>query len=82
MKRKRNKPHTKILPYREPESEKIYLLIKGGDDVITQRLSADSDTAAIDTNNHHLRKFASEGLRTLVMAYREISEEAFLEFKV
>ena len=57
-------------------------MVKGGDDVITQRLHPDVDPARVETNNHHLRKFASEGLRTLVMAFREINEDDFLDFKV
>lgn len=66
---------------REPESEKIFLFIKGGDDVITQRLRKDTDPAVIATNNSQLKQFASEGLRTLVLAYREINEDDYFEFK-
>lgn len=52
-------------------SGKVYLLIKGADNVIIERLSPGQD-ALVRTTEDHLAEFASEGLRTLTLAYKII----------
>ena len=50
---------------------KIFLLAKGADNVIIERLSAGQDDF-IKTTEDHLAEFASEGLRTLTLAYKVV----------
>jgi len=55
----------------EEVSDTILLLCKGADDVIFERLSEDStDAERLKATDTHVKEFAQEGLRTLVMAYR------------
>ncbi|KAI8907072.1 phospholipid-translocating P-type ATPase [Powellomyces hirtus] len=51
------------------EPHTVYLFTKGADSVLYPRL-ADGQQALQDTTFQHLEKFANEGLRTLVLAYR------------
>ncbi len=50
---------------------KVYLLSKGADNVIIERLSPGQDDF-IKTTEEHLSEFASEGLRTLTLAYKVV----------
>ena len=50
---------------------RIAIFCKGADNVIIERLSAGQD-AAVKTTEDHLSEFASEGLRTLTLAYKVI----------
>jgi phospholipid-transporting ATPase len=63
---------------------KYYLFIKGADNVILERLKQDSDDSleAMKLNNSikHLERFASEGLRTLCFACRELEAETAVEW--
>ncbi|KAI8968964.1 hypothetical protein BDF20DRAFT_827472 [Mycotypha africana] len=68
------------------DSSKIVLLCKGADSVIYERLCSDfgdqielqkQQTQLKDTTSEHLEKFANEGLRTLCLAYRFISEKDY-----
>ncbi|MFI7962334.1 hypothetical protein ACFMJB_25640, partial [Acinetobacter baumannii] len=56
--------------------DKIVLLTKGADNVIFERASSFLGTTrqALDA---HLSVFAADGLRTLVLARKEIDEEEF-----
>jgi phospholipid-transporting ATPase len=56
---------------------KIKLYCKGADTVILERLS--EDNPFVEQTLQHLEEYATEGLRTLCIAMREISEE---EYKV
>ncbi|CAG8604638.1 2225_t:CDS:10 [Paraglomus occultum] len=56
---------------------KIKLYCKGADTVILERLS--EDNPFVEQTLQHLEDYATEGLRTLCIAMREISEE---EYKV
>ena len=57
---------------------KIKLYCKGADNVILQRaLKKDNMFDYTDITIEHLESFAKEGFRTLVLAYREISEEEY-----
>ncbi|KAH9900868.1 phospholipid-translocating P-type ATPase [Cubamyces lactineus] len=60
-------------------SGKVYLLIKGADNVIIERLSPGQD-ALVRTTEDHLAEFASEGLRTLTLAYKIIPEDEYEEW--
>ncbi|KAJ3043255.1 hypothetical protein HDV00_005575 [Rhizophlyctis rosea] len=60
--------------------QKIVLYCKGADSVIYSRLRAGQETLKSVTAAH-LEYFAEEGLRTLCIAERELSEEEYGEFK-
>lgn len=57
---------------------KIRIYCKGADTVILERLHPDNPT--VDATLQHLEEYASEGLRTLCLAMREISEEEFQQW--
>ncbi|KAI9257346.1 hypothetical protein BDA99DRAFT_441217 [Phascolomyces articulosus] len=59
---------------REPNG-KVKLYCKGADSVILERLG--KNNTFVDATLHHLEEFASEGLRTLCYAMREIPEEEY-----
>lgn len=68
------------------DSDKILLLCKGADSIIYERLCSEfGDQTALkeqqdalkDTTSSHLEDYANEGLRTLCLAYRFISEEEY-----
>ncbi|KAJ3402326.1 hypothetical protein HDU80_005192 [Chytriomyces hyalinus] len=63
---------------RTPEG-KIKLYIKGADTVIFERLAAEGNSY-VDATNIHLEEYASEGLRTLCIAYRDVPEEEYAEW--
>ncbi|KAJ3105015.1 hypothetical protein HDU97_008623 [Phlyctochytrium planicorne] len=58
---------------------KIKLYIKGADTVIFERLAKDNNPY-LDITCVHLEEYANEGLRTLCIAYRDISEEEYAEW--
>ncbi|KAA1103653.1 hypothetical protein PGTUg99_004464 [Puccinia graminis f. sp. tritici] len=60
---------------------KIRLLCKGADSIIMSRLKPDQDEDLKRRVNTDLESFASDGLRTLLIASREVSEEEYLEFQ-
>ncbi|KAH9848849.1 phospholipid-translocating P-type ATPase [Lenzites betulinus] len=55
---------------------KVYLLSKGADNVIIERLHPGQE-AAVRTTEDHLAEFASEGLRTLTLAYKVVPEDEY-----
>ena len=61
---------------RERESGKIYVFVKGAESQIMSRLSPDSlhDPLASKAHNEVYR-FGSQGLRTLMFAMREMTDE-------
>ena len=59
---------------RTPEN-KIFLLAKGADSVIEERITHNKEL--LDVTGDHLIQFAKHGLRTLMVAYRELSEEDY-----
>ncbi|CDZ97705.1 phospholipid-translocating p-type atpase [Phaffia rhodozyma] len=61
------------------DSGKLFLLIKGADNVIFDRLAPGNDRLK-DKTSQDLEYFASEGLRTLCLGYRAISEVEFAEW--
>jgi phospholipid-translocating ATPase len=56
---------------------RIMLICKGADSVIYQRLRADHDVTLKEQTAKNLEDFANAGLRTLCVAYKYISEEAY-----
>lgn len=62
---------------RTPE-RKVLLLTKGADAVIFPRLDrVRCDPHVVDITNQHLERYATEGLRTLVIAQKEIVADEF-----
>ncbi|KAF9261251.1 phospholipid-translocating P-type ATPase [Marasmius fiardii PR-910] len=55
---------------------RVFLLCKGADNVIFERLKPGSDDLKEETERH-LSDFANEGLRTLTLAYKVIPEEEY-----
>ncbi|QRV87362.1 phospholipid-translocating P-type ATPase [Ceratobasidium sp. AG-Ba] len=65
-----------ILRKMDPEDPRIFLMCKGADNVIFERLKAGNDSLRNKTGED-LDYFASEGLRTLCLAYKNISLEEY-----
>ncbi|KAL8927553.1 MAG: hypothetical protein Q9208_002358 [Pyrenodesmia sp. 3 TL-2023] len=63
--------------YRCPDG-KVRCYCKGADTVILERLA--KDNPIVDTTLQHLEEYATEGLRTLCLAMREIPEEEFQQW--
>ncbi|KAK9676126.1 hypothetical protein RND81_11G056000 [Saponaria officinalis] len=63
----------------QTEEGKIFLLSKGADSVMFPLLAPYSSALEKQTTDH-INEYADAGLRTLILAYREISEEEFKEF--
>ncbi|XP_016514164.1 putative phospholipid-transporting ATPase 9 [Nicotiana tabacum] len=61
------------------EAGKILLLCKGADSVIFERL-AKSGREFEEATREHVHEYADAGLRTLILAYREISKEEYQVF--
>ncbi|KAJ3395913.1 hypothetical protein HDU92_004588 [Lobulomyces angularis] len=59
----------------------IKLYIKGADTVILERLS-ENNNPYIDSTCVHLEEYATEGLRTLCLAVRTVSEEEYSAWSV
>lgn len=55
------------------EDGRIFLLTKGADNVIFERLKPGVNDELREITGRHLDEFASEGLRTLTLAYKVIS---------
>lgn len=64
---------------RDPNG-KIVLFCKGADSVIYNRLSVNHDQELKDATLKDLETFANGGLRTLCIAYRNLSEEEFSDW--
>ncbi|KAI8928628.1 hypothetical protein BC831DRAFT_500154 [Entophlyctis helioformis] len=63
---------------RSPDGQ-IKLYIKGADTVILERL-AKSGNPYVDQTCVHLEEYANDGLRTLCIAYRDVSEQEYQEW--
>ncbi|XP_063051146.1 probable phospholipid-transporting ATPase IM [Engraulis encrasicolus] len=64
---------------RSPEG-KLSLYCKGADTIIYERLHQ-SCTKLMDVTTEHLNEFAGDGLRTLALAYKDLDEAYFTEWK-
>ena len=58
---------------------KFYLMTKGADSIMLPRCNISEEFKEIMLS--HLNKFAREGLRTLVMGQKEISQKTFEDFR-
>ncbi|OMP06279.1 Cation-transporting P-type ATPase, partial [Corchorus capsularis] len=61
------------------EEGKLLLLCKGADSVMFERLAKNGGEFEEDTREH-MNEYADAGLRTLVLAYRELSENEYQVF--
>ena len=59
---------------------KIILYCKGADSIIEQRLSKKSDQEILKQCKHYVDKFSAQGLRTLFIAMKVISENEYNTF--
>ncbi|KAF9594612.1 hypothetical protein IFM89_034234 [Coptis chinensis] len=57
------------------------MIVRNEEGVMFERLSKDGQMFVAETKNH-IRKFVEAGLRTMVVAYREIGEEEYKTWKV
>ncbi|XP_027074899.2 probable phospholipid-transporting ATPase 8 isoform X1 [Coffea arabica] len=64
---------------RNPENQ-LLLLCKGADSVMYERLSKEAQSFK-DATLTHVKMYAEAGLRTLIIAYRELSEEEFMSWE-
>ncbi|RDW39818.1 hypothetical protein B0I73DRAFT_131313 [Yarrowia lipolytica] len=63
---------------RLPDTGKIVLLCKGADSVILSRLNRQiNESSLVEETARDLDRYANEGLRTLCLAHREISEREY-----
>ncbi|KAL2943226.1 putative phospholipid-transporting ATPase 8 [Bienertia sinuspersici] len=58
------------------QENKLLLLCKGADSVMLERLSEEGRLFEAETMAH-IKKYAEAGLRTLILAYRNLNEEEF-----
>lgn len=61
---------------RSPEN-KILVICKGADSIIEKRLRNDNKGELLDKTKVYLDDFAKTGLRTLLIAAKEVSEEEY-----
>ncbi|KAM7268641.1 hypothetical protein ACFE04_010807 [Oxalis oulophora] len=61
------------------EDGKILLLSKGADSVMFEKLAKDGREFA-DQTKDHINEYADAGLRTLILAYRELEEDEYSRF--
>lgn len=61
------------------EEGKTFLFSKGADSVMYERLSS-SESAYREVTQQHINEYADAGLRTLVLAYRELQEDEYAYF--
>jgi phospholipid-translocating ATPase len=59
----------------DEEDGRMFLLSKGADNVIFERLKPGISEDLKVVTEKHLDEFASEGLRTLTLAYKVVSRE-------
>lgn len=65
---------------RMPDTGKIFLFCKGADNVIFSRLAPNAQVELRQSTADHLEEFASEGLRTLCLAEKELSEAEYQDW--
>lgn len=79
--RKRMSAIIKIPGETANDEPKALLICKGADSIIYGRLSkAYNDRKLLDTTSAHLEEYATEGLRTLCIAQRELTWSQYLEW--
>ena len=81
--RKRMSAIIKIPPETPDGEPKALLICKGADSIIYSRLSrTQNDKTLLDLTSKHLEEYATEGLRTLCIAQREIPWSQYLAWNV
>ncbi|KAH0919752.1 hypothetical protein HID58_027412 [Brassica napus] len=65
----------------QDEDGKLLLLCKGADNVMFERLSKKGREFEVETRDH-VNEYADAGLRTLILAYRELDEKEYKDFSV
>lgn len=55
------------------EDDRYFVFTKGADSILNPKITL--NTEIIDINKEHLIEYAKQGLRTLMMAYKEITIE-------
>lgn len=79
--RKRMSAIVKLPSDSENDEPKVLLLCKGADLIIYSRLSkSGNDQKMLETTLQHLEEFATEGLRTLCIAKRELTWAQYVEW--
>jgi phospholipid-translocating ATPase len=63
-----------VVRRKDGDDNRLFLLTKGADNVIYERLKSGADELK-DATEKHLDEFASEGLRTLTLAYKVVPGE-------
>ncbi|KAH9484429.1 Putative phospholipid-transporting ATPase C24B11.12c [Psilocybe cubensis] len=66
-----------VLRKLDADDGRLFLLSKGADNVIFERLKLGSSEELKATTEKHLDHFASQGLRTLTLAYKVINEQEY-----
>ncbi|KAG7448365.1 phospholipid-translocating P-type ATPase [Guyanagaster necrorhizus] len=56
---------------------RLFLLMKGADNVVFERLRKSGDESLRELTETHLSEFANGGLRTLTLAYKVINEDEY-----
>eukprot|EP00003_Mantamonas_plastica_P029366 TRINITY_DN6933_c0_g1_i2.p1 TRINITY_DN6933_c0_g1~~TRINITY_DN6933_c0_g1_i2.p1 ORF type:complete len:1034 (-),score=367.37 TRINITY_DN6933_c0_g1_i2:110-3211(-) len=64
------------------EKGRVTLYSKGADHIMFDRLAHDSNQQMQSNTDQHLSAMAKEGLRTLVVCYREMTEQQFSEWNL
>ncbi|KAJ3907391.1 phospholipid-translocating ATPase [Lentinula edodes] len=66
-----------VLRRLDGDDGRVFLLMKGADNVVFDRLKAGVDQPLKDQTEMHLSEFANEGLRTLTLAYKIVSDQEY-----
>ncbi|KAM0873580.1 hypothetical protein ACQ4PT_037982 [Festuca glaucescens] len=61
------------------EEGKIFLFSKGADSIMFERLSS-SESSYRESTQKHINEYADAGLRTLVLAYRQLDDAEYAKF--
>ncbi|CCH43109.1 phospholipid-translocating ATPase [Wickerhamomyces ciferrii] len=78
--RKRMSAIIKIPSEVEGGEPKALLICKGADSIIYSRLKSQSDETLLERTALHLEEYATEGLRTLCIAQRELNWDQYTEW--
>ena len=59
---------------------RFYLFCKGADSIMLKKLQEETPLYLLEKVKDDLNTFSTEGLRTLVIAYKELDEEKYLDW--
>ncbi len=80
--RKRMSAIVKLPSKSNDEDDRIVLICKGADSIIYNRLKKNSNKEILEKTALHLEQFATEGLRTLCIAQRELSLKEYNDWNL